>query len=71
MCVHMNDLVALHSILTKLQRTSKNMLDECTVTATDLPFLSEDIGIHITTKHNVAPGYVYIKGYMMDVNAVQ
>lgn len=40
----------------------KEQLDECTVTATDLMFPSEDIGIHITIKHNVAPGNVYTKG---------
>ena len=33
-----------------------------TVTATDLMFPSEDIGIHITIKHNVAPGNIYTKG---------
>lgn len=66
--LHMNCLDGLHSILNKLQRTSKKkrkekkqQLDVCTVIATDLMFPSEDISIHITIKHNVAPGNVYIK----------
>lgn len=41
------------------------------VTATDLTFPSEDTGIHITIKHNVAPGNVYTKANTMNVNAVQ
>lgn len=41
------------------------------VTATDLMFPSKDIGIHITIKHNVAPGNVYTKANTMNVNAIQ
>lgn len=58
----MKYLDGLHSILNKLQKTSKKNVDEYTVIATDLMFPSEDIGIHITIKHNVAPGNVYTKG---------
>lgn len=60
--LHMKYLDGLHSIFNKIQRTSKNSLMNSTVTATDLMFPSEDIGIHITIKHNVAPGNVYTKG---------
>lgn len=59
----MNYVDGLHSIFTifkKLQRTRKN--SSTNVTATDLMFPSEDIGIHITIKHNVAPVNVYTRG---------
>lgn len=51
-------LDGLHSILNKIQRASKNS----SVPATDLVFPSEDIAIHITIKHNVAPRNINTKG---------
>lgn len=43
-------------------REPVKQLGEWIVTATDLMFPSEDIGIHITIQHIVAPRNVYTKG---------
>lgn len=51
-----------NNIIFWIKQNQLKQYDGCFVTATGLVFPSEDIGIHIKSKHNVAPGNIYTKG---------